>query len=67
MKIPYLVSVQKWWIAPEFKAGKRFKPDEYWPYFEDLNFLTNAEIGCEAPFLDRHYTARRKGEQGLMT
>jgi hypothetical protein len=40
-----LVSVQKWCISLEFKAGSEFKPEEYWSYFEDLNSLPNAEIG----------------------
>jgi hypothetical protein len=39
-----LVSGQKWCISLEFKAGSKFKPEEYCRYFEDLNLLPNAEI-----------------------
>jgi hypothetical protein len=39
------VSIQNWWISPEFKAGNGFNPEGYGQYFEDLNALPNAEIG----------------------
>jgi hypothetical protein len=39
------VSVQKWCISPEFKAGSEFKPETYILYFEALDLLPNAEIG----------------------
>jgi hypothetical protein len=41
---------RKRWVAPEFKAGGRFEPEEYTEYFEDANLATNAEIGCKMPF-----------------
>jgi hypothetical protein len=49
-----LVSVQKWWLVPEFKAGGGFEPETYMKYFEDSNSTPNAEIGCKMPFLDGH-------------
>ena len=34
-------------IGPKVKADVRFKPEEYFPYFEDLDLAPNAEIGFE--------------------
>jgi len=34
-------------IVLKVKAGGSFKPEEYWEYFEDLNYTPNAEIERE--------------------
>jgi hypothetical protein len=44
--------VQKWHLAPEFKADGGFEPETYMEYFEDSNLPPNVEIGCKMPFLD---------------
>ena len=51
--------IQKWQLAPEFKADGGFEPETYMEYFEDSNLPANAEIGCKMPFLDGHYSVCR--------
>ena len=46
--------IQKWQLAPEFKAGDGFEPETYMKYFEDSDPPLNAEIGCKMPFPDSH-------------
>ena len=46
--------IQKWQLAPEFKADGGFEPETYMEYFEDSDPPTNTEIGCKMPFLDGH-------------
>jgi hypothetical protein len=48
------VPTQKWQIAPEFKAGVGFEPEEYMEYFEDSNLPPNTDIGSRTLFLGRH-------------
>ena len=50
MRIRSLEVVSKYSIEPVVKAGATFKPEEYSLYFEDLNFVPNAEIGIEGMF-----------------